>query len=210
MTNNSYLGLTAHQLLVAELGAQNSIPRDGEIPRILPGIGTSSYVPSTSLYAPQQPLPPSGHPPISTGYSPKPYSGNYQSRRGRGNVLSNLISPRATSSDFLPVTLRFLPDKKEEMKWKLCCRGSLAGDFIAIRVASQLKLDHHIVTNKSRTVCSGLVSKRYDISNTLSRHVSYYNQLLKNVACFKINAIILESSPIVALYHTSTYILTYC
>ena len=108
MTNNSYLGLTAHQLLVAELGAQNSIPRDGEIPRILPGIGTSSYVPSTSLYAPQQPLPPSGHPPISTGYSPKPYSGNYQSRRGRGNVLSNLISPRATSSDFLPVTLRFL------------------------------------------------------------------------------------------------------
>ena len=86
-------------------------------------------------------------------------------------MLSNLISPRATSSDFLPVTLRFLPDKKEEMKWKLCCRGSLAGDFIAIRVASQLKLDHHIVTNKSRTVCSGLVSKRYDISNTLSRHV---------------------------------------
>ena len=45
-----------------------------------------------------QPPPPSGHPPISTGYSSRPYSGNNQSRRGRGKVLSNLISPRATSS----------------------------------------------------------------------------------------------------------------
>ena len=72
--------------------------------------GTSSYAPRTSLYAPQQPPPSPGHPPISTGYSSKLYSGNNQSRRGRGKISSNLISPRATSSDFLLVTLRFLPD----------------------------------------------------------------------------------------------------
>ena len=123
LANTSYLGSTAHELLVAELGRRNSIPRDGKIQRILSVRGTSSNVPSTSLYAPQQPPPPSGHPPISTGYSSKPYSGNNQSRRRRGKVLSNLISPRATSSDFLPVTLRFLPDlkmKQEEMKQKLC------------------------------------------------------------------------------------------
>ena len=118
--------------------------------------GTSSNVPSTSSYAPQQPPPPSGHPPISTGYSSKPYSGNKQSRRGRGKVLSNLLSSRATSSDFLPVTLRFLPDQQEttggDEVEALLDSGSLAGDFIAKRVVSQLKLEHHVVSNKSRTV----------------------------------------------------------
>ena len=74
--------------------------------------------------------------------------------------------------------------------------GSLAGDFIAKRVVSQLKLEHHIVTNKSRTVCSGLDSKYCDISSTLALYDFYYNEFLKNVAYFKINAIILESSPI--------------
>ena len=110
LANTSYLGSTAHQ----QLGPRNSIPRDGEMQRILSVRGISSNVPSTSSYAPQQPSPPSGHPPISTGYSSKPFSGNSQSRRGRGKVLSNLISPRATSSDldFLPVTLRFLPDQQ--------------------------------------------------------------------------------------------------
>ena len=46
--------------------------------------------------------------------------------------------------------------------------GSLAGDFIAKRVVSQLKLEHHVVSNKSRTICNGLDSKCYDISNTLA------------------------------------------
>ena len=71
--------------------------------------------------------------------------------------------------------------------------GSLAGDFIAKRVVSQLKLEHHFVSSKSRTMCSGLDSKCYDISNTLALYVFYFNELLKNVAYFKINAIILES-----------------
>ena len=83
LANTSYLGSTAHQLLVAELGPRNSIPRDGEIQRILSVRGTSSNVPSTSSHAPQQPPPPPGHPPMSTGYSLKPYSGNNHSRRGR-------------------------------------------------------------------------------------------------------------------------------
>ena len=74
--------------------------------------------------------------------------------------------------------------------------GSLAGNFIAKRVVSQLKLEHHVVSNKSRTVCSGLDSKCYDISNTLALYVFYFNELLKNVTYFKVNAIILESSPI--------------
>ena len=69
LANTFYLGSTAHQLLVAELGPRNGIPRDGEIQRILSVRGTSSSVPSMSCYAPQQPPPPSGHPPISTGYS---------------------------------------------------------------------------------------------------------------------------------------------
>ena len=71
--------------------------------------------------------------------------------------------------------------------------GSLAGDFIAKRVVSQLKVEHHVVSNKSRTVCSGLDSKCYDISNILALYVFYFNELLKNVAYFKINANILES-----------------
>ena len=173
LANTSYLGSTAHQLLVAELGPRNSIPRDGEIQRILPVRGTSSNVPSTSSYAVQEPPPPfPRHPPISTGNSSKPYSGNNQSRRGRGKVLSNLISPRATSSDFLPVTLRFLPDQQEttggDEVEALLDSGSLAGDFIAKRVVNQLKLEHHVVSNKFRTVCSGLDSKCYDIGNTLA------------------------------------------
>ena len=123
---------------------------------------TSSNVPSMSSYAPQQPPPPSGHPPISTGYSSKPYSGNNQSRRGRGKVLSNVISSRATSPDFLPVTLRLLPDQQEttgaDEVEALLDSGSLARNFIANRVVSKLKLEHRIVPNKSRTVCSGLDS----------------------------------------------------
>ena len=80
LANTSYLGSTAHQLLVAELGPRNSrYTEDREIQRILFGRGTSSNVPSTSSYASQQPPPPSGHPPIRTGYSSKPYSGNNQS-----------------------------------------------------------------------------------------------------------------------------------
>ena len=67
--------------------------------------------------------------------------------------------------------------------------GSLAGDFIA----KKLKLEHHIVTNKSRTVCSGLDSKCYDISNSLALYVFYFNELLKNVAYFKINEILLST-----------------
>ena len=114
--STSYLGSTAHQLLVVESGSRNSIPRDDEIQRILSVRGTSSNVPNKSSYAPQQPPPPSGHLPISTGYSSKPYSGHNQSRRGRGKVLSNVISPRATSSDFLPVTLCFLPDQEETIE----------------------------------------------------------------------------------------------
>ena len=74
--------------------------------------------------------------------------------------------------------------------------GSLAGDFIAKRVISQLKLEHHVVSYKSRTVFSGLDSKCYDISNTLASYIFYFNELLNNVAYLKINAIILESSPI--------------
>ena len=71
--------------------------------------------------------------------------------------------------------------------------GSLAEDFIAKRVVSQQKLEHHVVSNKSRTVCCGLDSKFYDISNILALYVFYFNELLKNVAYFKINAIILKS-----------------
>ena len=41
LANTSYLGSTAHQLLVAELGRRNSIPRDGDIQRILSVRGTS-------------------------------------------------------------------------------------------------------------------------------------------------------------------------
>ena len=52
------------------------------------------------------------------------------------------MSPRATSSDFLPVTLRFLPDQQkttggDEVE-ALLDSGSLAGDFTAKRVVGQL------------------------------------------------------------------------
>ena len=52
--------------------------------------------------------------------------------------------------------------------------GSLAGDFIAKWVVNQLRLEHHVLSNKSRTVCSGLDSKCYDISNTLALYVFYF------------------------------------
>ena len=88
--------------------------------------------------------------------------------------------------DFLPVTLRFLPDQQEtaggDEVEALLDSSSLAGDFIAKRVVSKLKLEHHIVSNKSRTVCSGLDSKCYDISNTFALYFFYFNEHLKNVA----------------------------
>ena len=65
-----------------------------------------------------------------------------------------------------------------------------------------------VVSNKSRTVCSDPDSKCYDISNTLAWYVFYFNELLKNVAYFKINAIILGSSPIdllMVLYRVVLY-----
>ena len=109
---------------------------------------------------------------------------------------------------FLTVTLRFLPDQQEttggDEVEALLDSGSLAGDFIAKRVVSQLKLEHHVVSSKSRTVFSGLDSKCYDISNTLALYVFYFNELLKNAAYFKINAIILESSPIELLIGRKT------
>ena len=92
-------------------------------------------------------------------------------------------------------TLRFLPDQQETTGGDevdaLLDSGSLAEDFIAKRVVSQLKLEHHVVSNKSRTVCSGLDCKCYDLSNTLALYVFYFNELLKNITYFKINAIIL-------------------
>ena len=93
---------------MAELGPRNSIPGDTEdsvCERYQLERTKYEFVRSSATTPP-----PSA---ISTGYSSKPYSGNNQSRRGRGKVLSNLISSRATSSDFLPVTLRFLPDQQE-------------------------------------------------------------------------------------------------
>ena len=72
LTNTSYLESTAHRLPVAQLGPWNSIPRDGEIERILSIRGTSSNIPSMSSLAPQQPPPPPDHPPVSTGFSSKP------------------------------------------------------------------------------------------------------------------------------------------
>ena len=100
-----------------------------------------------------------GHPPISTGYSSKPCSGNNQSRRGRGKVLSNLISSRATSSDFLPDQQETTGGDEVEA---LLDSGSLAGDFIAKRVVSQLKLEHHLVSNQVwvRTLLSNLLLPR--------------------------------------------------
>ena len=75
--------------------------------------------------------------------------------------------------------------------------GSLARDFVAKRVVSQLRLEHPTVTNKSRTVCSCLDSKCYDISDTLALYVFFISMnFYKNVAYFEINSIILESSPI--------------
>ena len=71
--------------------------------------------------------------------------------------------------------------------------GSLVRDFVAKRVVSQLRLEHPIVTNKSRTVCSCLDSKCYDISDTLALYVFLISMnFYENVA----NLIILESSPI--------------
>ena len=114
--------------------------------------------------------------------------------------MSNLKSPRPTSSDFLPNTLRILPDQQEttggDEVEALLDSSSLAKDFIVKRVVSQLKLEHHIVPHKSRAVCSGLDSKCYDFSNTLALNVFYFNEPLQNVAYFKVNAIIFESSPI--------------
>ena len=159
-------------LLVPELGPRNSIPRDGEIQKILSVRGTSTNVPSTSSYASQQPPPPPGHPPISTGYSSKPYSGNNQSRRGRGKVLSNLIY-HLTSFCYLTFSAWSTGDNRR--RWS---RSLLAGDFIAKKVVSKLKLEHHVITNKSRTACSGLDSKCYDI-NTCHWEISSQCKLVQ-------------------------------
>jgi hypothetical protein len=74
--------------------------------------------------------------------------------------------------------------------------GSLAGDFVALRVIQNLKLTKCIGSTSQRTVCSGLDNKCNDISKHIPLYLSYFSEALNKNDVFLINAIILESSPV--------------
>ena len=74
--------------------------------------------------------------------------------------------------------------------------GSLAGDFVALRVVQNLGLTKYIVSTSHRTVCSGLDNKCYDISRHIPLYVSYFSEVLNKNDIIVIDAIVLDSSPV--------------
>jgi hypothetical protein len=113
-------------------------------------------------------------------------------------LLSSIYSTPDT--DYLSVSISplsvQLPNKSEILVKALLDTGSIAGDFIAARVISIYNLESHITSTSSRTVCSGLDSKCYDISKSIALNVSFYSELLNKTETFEINATILSSTPI--------------
>ena len=133
--------------------------------------------------------------------APSAASGKFANKHKGMNVekyISSILTSKP-NADFLMVSLSptapQLATSHHEVA-ALLDTGSLAGDFVALRVIQNLKLTKFIVSTSQRTVCSGLDNKCYDISKHIPLYVSYFSEALNKNDVFLINAIVLESSPV--------------
>jgi hypothetical protein len=112
--------------------------------------------------------------------------------------ISSMLTSKS-NADFLMVSLSLTAPQLATSNHEVAAlldTGSLAGDFLALRIIQNLKFTKCIVSTSQRTVCSGLDNKCYDISKHIPLYVSYIpNSFLINDS-FLINAIVLESSPV--------------
>ena len=75
--------------------------------------------------------------------------------------------------------------------------GSLAGNFVLRQVVNDLHLQADIITKTcTSTVCSGLDNQCYDLTSTIPLKLSYFCSIINNYASFKIQAFIVDNSPL--------------
>jgi hypothetical protein len=120
-------------------------------------------------------------------------------RSFKSALMSSIVA--SPDTDYLSVTISplslQLANKSEISVKALLDTGSIAGDFIAARVISLYRLEPYVISNTTRTVCSGLDNKCYDISSSISLNVSFYSEVLNKTETFEINAIVLSSGPFI-------------
>ena len=74
--------------------------------------------------------------------------------------------------------------------------GSLAGNFVALRVISSFNLQSFILFDKTLTVCSALDNKCHNISKSILLNMTYFSERLNKYIVSKFKAIILTESSV--------------
>ena len=194
-STHPYIGCTKHNNLVQDLGPRAYIPNKEEMKLIL---SKKRELPSSSSSASSS---------SSSSSTPKPAN-----KKAKGTLYAHLLSSITTKSNFIFTSLTPLfntqvasTSQRLEIK-TLLDTGNLVDDCVALKVVDSLNLTPYIVRSNSKTVCSGLDNKCYDVSNTIALSVRYFNEILNNYDVFDINAIILENSPIDLLICRDTII----
>ena len=178
-TTAAYRGSDAYKKLIVSYPTMNFIPGAKEIEAIALAKTTSTTSSAGSSA-------PSGR--TATKYKGKKII----------SYISSILT-RSSDSDFLMVSLSPTATQSTTDKHEIAAlvdTGSLAGDFVALRVIQNLKLTKYIVSTSQRTVCSGLDNKCYDISRHIPLYVSYFSEALNKTDVFLIDAIVLDSSPV--------------
>jgi transposase InsO family protein len=122
-------------------------------------------------------------------------------------ILASVLQILENDPNYLSVSLS-VPQTAKTVRSKeikaLLDTGSLAGDFIAFRVIDELKLNHFIIVDKKKTVCSALDNKCYDISRSIILSITYFREDINKNDTFEMKAIILSSSPVDLLIGRNT------
>ena len=185
-TTAPYKTSEAYTKLISSYPTIRYIPGSVEINALKNATPSTST--STSTSTPSVPSAPSGQ------YTKKTKGKNIE------NYISSVLS-RTPNADYLMVSLTHdapqpCTSEVHHEVAALVDTGSLAGDFVALRVIQNLKLTNYIVSTSHRTVCSGLDNKCYDISRHIPLYVSYFSEALNKTDVFLIDAIVLDSSPV--------------
>ena len=112
------------------------------------------------------------------------------------SILGILTNP--SSADFLTATVSHVsqisqPRNKVQV---LIDTGALAGNFVAMRVIKNFHLEDFIINSNTLTVCSALNNKCYNISKSILLNLTYFSERLNKNTFLKIQAIILNDSPV--------------
>ena len=182
-TTDAYHGSEAYKKLIVAYPKMKYIPGSLEI---------------NAMKNASNPIPPTS----SSSASTAPPGSKFANKKGMNieTYISSILTSKP-NADFLMVSLTLnAPQHTSEAPdldiAALVDTGSLAGDFVALRVIQILKLTKYIVNTSQRTVCSGLDNKCYDISRHIPLYVSYFSETLNKIDIFQINAIVLDSSPV--------------